>query len=52
VTPATPSSLPPSGGGATSEGAAWPWLALAAAGGLVLMLSASLVWLAKERSEQ
>ena len=52
VTPATPSSLPPSGGGATSEGAAWPWLALAAAGGLVLMLSAGLVWLAKERSGQ
>ncbi len=52
VTPATPSSLPPSGGGATPEGAAWLWLALAAAGGLALMLSATLVWLAKGRRGQ
>jgi hypothetical protein len=52
VTPATPSVLPSSGGGAISEWSAWPWLALAAAGGLVLILSACVVWSAKERRGQ
>jgi hypothetical protein len=43
---------PPSGRGAISEWAAWPWLALLAAGGLVLMLSLGVVWSTKERRGQ
>jgi hypothetical protein len=45
-----PSFLPPSGAGAISHWTGWPWLGVLIAGGLVLLLSAGVIWSAKERS--
>jgi hypothetical protein len=47
-----PSFLPPSGAGAISHWTGWPWLGVVIAGGLVLLLSAGVIWSAKERNGQ